>query len=138
MGSILAISEIQKNKTAECFEMGMYPFLAVSISFSVIAACFCFTWMSSDRILLVDNTLIPVSSSKMFPSDEDSTYIHNHVLLRVMRKLSKDIKKHINYLQNCYVCLTSKILSSISFNVFLLLALSTIIKFFFSSNSGFS
>lgn len=38
MGSILARSEMQKNKMEECVATGLYPFRVSSISFSVAVA----------------------------------------------------------------------------------------------------
>ena len=79
------VSCTQKNKTAACDAVGKYPDRVVSISFSVIAASFCFWLISSERTFELERIRMAVSSSRMLPSDAR----------------------------------TSRILSSISFNLFL-------------------
>jgi len=49
MGSMFANSEMQKNNTDECWDTGLYSFLAPSISFSIRAASSCLAWISSDN-----------------------------------------------------------------------------------------
>jgi len=67
IGSMLARSEIQKNKMEECTATGLYPFLVSSIMISVDAAISCLAEISSDKTFEEDKTLMAVSSSRMLP-----------------------------------------------------------------------
>ena len=69
------LSCTQKNKTAACDAVGKYPERVVSISFSVIAASFCFALISSERTFELDKILMAVSSSRMLPSDARTSRI---------------------------------------------------------------
>ena len=67
IGSMLAKSEIQKNRIEACVATGRYPFLVWSISNSVAAATSCLAEISAASFLEDDRTLIAVSSSRIFP-----------------------------------------------------------------------
>lgn len=91
IGSIFASSEMQKNSTEECFDTGMYWLRALSISFSVTAAIFCFSWISSERTLLDVRILLAVSSSKMLPSDDERTWKKKITLMKSIFLKSKQV-----------------------------------------------
>ena len=67
MGSILANSEIQKNRMEEWTATGRYPFLVLSISVSVAVAISCLAAISSDKVFDDERIVMAVSSSRMLP-----------------------------------------------------------------------
>lgn len=73
IGSILARSAIEKNRMDEWIEIGRYSMRVASIFFSVSSATACFSEISFAKALEDDSILMAVSSSKMFPSEEERT-----------------------------------------------------------------
>mmetsp|Transcript_6392 Transcript_6392/g.23410 ORF Transcript_6392/g.23410 Transcript_6392/m.23410 type:complete len:311 (-) Transcript_6392:798-1730(-) len=74
MSPMFARSTTQKNMMLLCFASGRYPARVSSIAASVSSATFCFSEISSDKTFDALRIFTAPSSSKMFPSDDDSTF----------------------------------------------------------------
>mmetsp|Transcript_6701 Transcript_6701/g.27152 ORF Transcript_6701/g.27152 Transcript_6701/m.27152 type:complete len:375 (-) Transcript_6701:9905-11029(-) len=71
MSPMEAMSATQKNTMLLCFATGRYPARVASIFASVASATFCFSEISSDKVLDALRIFTAFSSSRMFPSEED-------------------------------------------------------------------